>query len=98
MLIQTKDYEGECRRTNGARIKMSIRDIVWIAVIAGTIILSIGSTGWTAKNNKDDIKELSTDVKINSTEIAVLKTKMDIVVSNTNKILNKLIEKNERHR
>ncbi len=75
--VESVNYIGKDRRTNGARLKLSIRD--WIAIISlmVTLILFGGNIKWTVSNHSEVIAEQKAQIKINTGRLD--KTETDIM-------------------
>ncbi len=75
--VESVNYIGKDRRTNGARLKLAIRDWIAISSLCVTLILFGGNIKWTVNNHSEAIAEQKAQVKINTGRLD--KTETDIM-------------------
>ncbi len=74
--VDAKNYQGKDRRTNGARLKLAMRDWITISSLCVTLILFGGNIKWTVNNHSEVIAEQKAQININTQKI--VKTENEI--------------------
>ncbi len=75
--VESDNYKGRDRRTNGARLKLATRDWIAIGSLLITLILFGGNIKWTTEANSKTIGEQNAQIRINTTRLD--KTEVDII-------------------
>ncbi len=83
MHIETGNYNGNCRREGGGKLRLALSDflkVLSIIVIPLIVLLIVGTVAWT--NIKADVvilKEKASEVKDLPTQMAVLQTDVEYI-------------------
>ncbi|GEM_PF-4522622 len=91
--VDSKNYQGIDRRTNGARLKLSIRDWIAISSLVVTLILFGGNIKWNGEANAKQISRNTAIVDKHETQIAVLDTRLKNIEDNVSWLVIKLGKK-----
>lgn len=86
--VENDNYVGKDRRKNGARLRLSIKDWIYIGTLIITIILAVGKFGWTTEMNCKQIDKNTGIIRDHETKIAVIENSIKNIEMNVVEIKN----------
>ena len=93
--VESNNYSGKCRRKNGARLKLSARDWIYVGTLFIALILAWGNMKFTTDATAKQTNRNTSLVDVHQTEIAVLKNSVGNIERDINEIKNILLGKKE---
>ncbi len=93
--VESDAYQGKCRRKNGARLKLSSRDWIYVGTLFIALILAWGNMKFTKDATAKQVNRNTLLVDTHQIEIAVIKNSLSNIEGNIKEIKDVLVNKKE---